>query len=82
MQGKGNGVQSGTPRSTAAGYLSEVPLAGCCSYVVYLAIGGRESQSEPAVRVIARAYMDCNYLKIDCLFLHVMIMQRPWKARG
>ena len=41
-------------------------------YVVYLANGGRESQSEPAVRVIARAYMDCNYLEIDCLLLHVM----------
>ena len=26
-------------------------------FVVYLAIGGRESQSEPAVRVFARAYM-------------------------
>ena len=36
-------------------------------FVVYLAIGGRESQSEPAVRVFACAYMDCNYLKIDCL---------------
>ena len=40
--------------------------------MVYLAIGGRESQSEPAVLVIARAYMGCNYLKIDCLLLHVM----------
>ena len=71
MQGKGNGVQSGTPRSTAVGYLSEVPPCWVL-FVVYLAIGGRESQSEPAVRVIARAYMDCNYLKIDCLLLHVM----------
>ena len=43
-------------------------------FVVYLAIGGRESQSEPAVRMLARAYMDCNYLKIDCLFLQVMNM--------
>ena len=41
-------------------------------FVVYLAIGGRESQSEPAVRVFARAYMDRNYLEIDCFLLHVM----------
>ena len=47
-------------------------------FVVYLANGGRESQSEPAALVLARAYMGFNYLKIDCFLLHVMTMQRPW----
>ena len=47
MQGKGNGVQSGTPRSTAVGYLSEVPLAGCCSWCTWRMVDASRRVSRP-----------------------------------
>ena len=63
-------------------------------FVVYLAIGGRESQSEPAVRVFARAYMHMLLCMSDVdsskryqfsnqiLIYGLEALSRHWKKTG